>query len=97
MSEIVIGVGASHTTLMNTRWDEVDHLEAAHAFRNGLATARTAIAETTEPTAHRISSNTSSSIRGPLRVARGRTRSATGTTRNPSTARWRWSVRSAQK
>lgn len=45
MSEIVIGVGASHTTLMNTRWDEVDHLEAAHAFRNGLATARTAIAE----------------------------------------------------
>ncbi|MEM9889887.1 MAG: catechol 1,2-dioxygenase [Actinomycetota bacterium] len=45
MSEIVIGVGASHTTLMNTRWDEVDHLEGAHAFRDGLATAAAAIAE----------------------------------------------------
>lgn len=44
MSEIVIGVGASHTTLMNTRWDEVDHLDAAHAFRDGLATAAAAIA-----------------------------------------------------
>lgn len=40
MTEIVAGVGASHTTLMNTRWDEVDHLERAHDFRNGLATAK---------------------------------------------------------
>ena len=42
-SEIVIGVGASHTTLMNTRWDEVDHLDRAHAFRDGLAQARAAL------------------------------------------------------
>ncbi len=40
MSEIVFGVGASHTTLMNTRWDEVDHLDRAHAFRDGLAAAK---------------------------------------------------------
>ena len=26
---IVIGVGASHTTLMNTSWDEVAHLDRA--------------------------------------------------------------------
>ncbi|MEL7208104.1 MAG: catechol 1,2-dioxygenase, partial [Actinomycetota bacterium] len=45
MSAIVIGAGASHTTLMNTRWDEVDHLSTAHAFRDGLATARAAIAD----------------------------------------------------
>ena len=38
-SRIVGGVGASHTTLMNTRWDEVDHLDRAHAFRDGLAEA----------------------------------------------------------
>lgn len=40
MSVIVAGVGASHTTLMNTRWDEVDHLERAHAFRDALGEAR---------------------------------------------------------
>lgn len=46
MSEIVVGVGASHTTLMNTRWDEVDHLERAHAFRDALASARVELAAT---------------------------------------------------
>ena len=40
MSSILLGVGASHTTLMNTRWDQVDHLERAHDFRNALATAK---------------------------------------------------------
>lgn len=40
MTDIVYGVGASHTTLMNTRWEEVDHLDRAHAFREGLATAK---------------------------------------------------------
>ncbi|WP_433135848.1 hypothetical protein ACQPZ8_26940 [Actinomadura nitritigenes] len=40
MSEIVLGVGASHSTLMNTHWDEVDHLPGAHRFRDGLAEAR---------------------------------------------------------
>jgi len=37
---IVIGVGASHTTLMNTRWAEVDHLGEAHRFRDALGEAR---------------------------------------------------------
>lgn len=36
MARIVIGIGASHTTLMNTQWDKVDHLPEAHAFRDGL-------------------------------------------------------------
>lgn len=40
MSTIVRGVMASHTTLMNTRWAEVDQLERAHAFRDSLAEAR---------------------------------------------------------
>jgi 2,3-dihydroxyphenylpropionate 1,2-dioxygenase len=39
MTEIVLGIGASHTTLMNTQWDRVDHLDHAHAFRNALGTA----------------------------------------------------------
>lgn len=36
MAKLVCGVGASHTTLMNTQWDKVNHLERAHAFRNSL-------------------------------------------------------------
>ncbi|OLT18701.1 catechol 1,2-dioxygenase [Pseudonocardia sp. CNS-139] len=44
MTEIVLGVGASHSTLMNTHWAEVDHLPEAHAFRDGLAAARDALA-----------------------------------------------------
>ncbi len=43
-SRIVFGVGASHTTLMNTRWDAVDHLDRAHAFRDALADARVRLA-----------------------------------------------------
>lgn len=39
MSDIVLGVGASHSTLMNTDWDKVDHLDDAHRFRDGLARA----------------------------------------------------------
>jgi 2,3-dihydroxyphenylpropionate 1,2-dioxygenase len=31
---------ASHTTLMNTKWDAVDHLPRAHQFRDGLTAAR---------------------------------------------------------
>ncbi|MBY8856779.1 catechol 1,2-dioxygenase [Nocardia sp. CA2R105] len=46
MSEFVLGVGASHSTLMNTHWAEVDHLPAAHRFRDGLAEARDALAAT---------------------------------------------------
>ncbi|MEJ2869857.1 hypothetical protein WCD74_18965 [Actinomycetospora sp. OC33-EN08] len=44
MSEIVLGLGASHSTLMNTHWDEVDHLPEAHRFRDGLGVARDALA-----------------------------------------------------
>ena len=36
MANIVFGAGASHTTLMNTQWDKVDHLSEAHDFRSAL-------------------------------------------------------------
>ncbi|TMR04994.1 catechol 1,2-dioxygenase [Actinomadura soli] len=45
MASIVLGVGASHSTLMNTHWDKVVHTERAEAFRAGLAGARARIAE----------------------------------------------------
>jgi 2,3-dihydroxyphenylpropionate 1,2-dioxygenase len=44
MSSIVLGVGASHSTLMNTHADQVVHVERARAFRAGLAAARDRIA-----------------------------------------------------
>lgn len=44
MSRIVLGVGASHSSLMNTHWDEADHLPAAHRFREGMSQAADAIA-----------------------------------------------------
>jgi 2,3-dihydroxyphenylpropionate 1,2-dioxygenase len=40
MSRIVIGVGASHSTLMNTHFDEVEDRAAAEGFRDALAAAR---------------------------------------------------------
>ena len=36
VSAIVLGVGASHSTLMNTHWDKVVHTERAEAFRDSL-------------------------------------------------------------
>jgi 2,3-dihydroxyphenylpropionate 1,2-dioxygenase len=39
MSNVVLGIGASHTTLMNTQWDRVAHLSRAHQFRDALHTA----------------------------------------------------------
>jgi 2,3-dihydroxyphenylpropionate 1,2-dioxygenase len=45
MSTVVAGVMASHTTLMNTKWDEVDHIDRAHTFRDGLYAARDLLAE----------------------------------------------------
>jgi 2,3-dihydroxyphenylpropionate 1,2-dioxygenase len=45
MASIVLGVGASHSTLMNTHWDEVVHTDRADAFRDALATAGARIAE----------------------------------------------------
>ncbi|WGX95058.1 hypothetical protein [Nocardioides sp. L-11A] len=44
MSSIVLGVGASHSTLMNTHADQVVHTDRAEAFRAGLAAARDRLA-----------------------------------------------------
>ena len=44
MADIVVGIGASHTTLMNTQWDKVDHLERAHHFKDALKQASKALA-----------------------------------------------------
>src|SRR4051812_26570718 len=40
MSDVVVGVGASHSTLMNTHWEEVSGLDRAETFRRALADAR---------------------------------------------------------
>jgi 2,3-dihydroxyphenylpropionate 1,2-dioxygenase len=45
MADIVLGIGASHTTLMNTQWAKVDHLARAHRFRDALAAAARRLAE----------------------------------------------------
>ncbi len=44
MSEVVLGVAASHSTLMNTHWDQVVHKDEAEAFKAALGEARGAIA-----------------------------------------------------
>lgn len=44
MAEIVVGVGASHSTLMNTHWEETVHKAEAERFRDGLTAARDRIA-----------------------------------------------------
>lgn len=43
MSTAVMGIGASHTTLMNTQWHLVDHLPRAHNFRDALGQASRAL------------------------------------------------------
>lgn len=43
MTEIVLGVGASHSTLMNTHWEETFHKDRAERFRDALAEAREAL------------------------------------------------------
>jgi 2,3-dihydroxyphenylpropionate 1,2-dioxygenase len=43
MSKVVLGIGASHTTLMNTQWNRVDHLPRAHQFREALRQASEAL------------------------------------------------------
>lgn len=57
MSRIVLGVGASHSTLMNTHWDKVVHTERAEAFRAALGTARQRIADTRPDIAVIVGSN----------------------------------------
>ncbi len=39
MNAITLGIGASHTTLMNTHWDAVKHIDRAERFRDALAEA----------------------------------------------------------
>ena len=43
MAKIIMGIGASHTTLMNTQWDKVDHLPRAHHFKQALTEAGEAL------------------------------------------------------
>jgi 2,3-dihydroxyphenylpropionate 1,2-dioxygenase len=57
MGEIVVGVGASHSTLMNTHWDQVVHVEDATRFRDGLAAARDAVAAAEPDVAIIVGSN----------------------------------------
>ncbi|WP_235735369.1 DODA-type extradiol aromatic ring-opening family dioxygenase [Nocardioides alcanivorans] len=40
MGSIVLGVGASHSTLMNTHWENVVHTDRAAAFRDSLTDVR---------------------------------------------------------
>jgi 2,3-dihydroxyphenylpropionate 1,2-dioxygenase len=57
MSQIVLGVGASHSTLMNTHWDETLHRDRAERFRDSLYAARDAIAAARPDTAILVGSN----------------------------------------
>ncbi|MGH9138698.1 MAG: catechol 1,2-dioxygenase [Acidimicrobiales bacterium] len=57
MSTIVAGVAASHTTLMNTKWDEVDHLPRAHAYRDALTAANGVVASSGADVAFVVGSN----------------------------------------
>ncbi|CAD5932852.1 MULTISPECIES: catechol 1,2-dioxygenase [Streptomyces] len=57
MSEIVLGVGASHSTLMNTHWEETLHKDRAERFRDALRAARDELARTRPDTVVLIGSN----------------------------------------
>ncbi|WP_329577722.1 catechol 1,2-dioxygenase [Streptomyces sp. NBC_01361] len=57
MTEIVLGVGASHSTLMNTHWDQTFHKDRAERFRAALGEAREAIAKTRPDTVVLVGSN----------------------------------------
>ncbi|MGW6501552.1 DODA-type extradiol aromatic ring-opening family dioxygenase [Nonomuraea angiospora] len=57
MGGIVLGVGASHSTLMNTHWDQVEHRDRAERFRAALGTARDVLAAARPDVAVIIGSN----------------------------------------
>lgn len=57
MGSIVLGVGVSHSTLMNTHWDQVVHTDRAEAFRDSLATARQRLVDARPDVAVIIGSN----------------------------------------
>lgn len=57
MTEIVLGVGASHSTLMNTHWEETFHKDRAERFRDALAEAREDLAAARPDTVILVGSN----------------------------------------
>ena len=57
MGEVVLGVGASHTTLMNTHWDAVQDKRAAVDFRDSLHEAARLIRRARPDTVVIIGSN----------------------------------------
>ncbi|MCW2641144.1 MAG: 3-carboxyethylcatechol 2,3-dioxygenase [Dactylosporangium sp.] len=57
MTEIVLGVGASHSTLMNTHWDQTIHTDRATRFRDALYAARDEIAAARPDTVLLVGSN----------------------------------------
>lgn len=57
MTSIVMGVGASHSTLMNTHWDQVVHTERAEAFRESLADVNRRLMDATPDTIVVVGSN----------------------------------------
>ncbi|MFF4625139.1 DODA-type extradiol aromatic ring-opening family dioxygenase [Nonomuraea jabiensis] len=57
MAGIVLGVGASHSTLMNTHWEQVRHKDRAERFRDALGAARDALAAARPDVAIIVGSN----------------------------------------
>ena len=57
MATIVLGVGASHSTLMNTHWEQTTHKAQAERFRDALYAARERIAAAAPDVALIIGSN----------------------------------------
>jgi 2,3-dihydroxyphenylpropionate 1,2-dioxygenase len=57
MSEIVFGIGASHSTLMNTHWEQTIHKDRAQRFRDGLTLARDELAAARPDTVIIVGSN----------------------------------------
>ncbi|WP_039798544.1 catechol 1,2-dioxygenase [Nocardia araoensis] len=57
MATIVLGVGASHSTLMNTHWEQTTHKAEAERFRDALYAARDRIAAAEPDVALIIGSN----------------------------------------
>lgn len=55
--QVVLGVGASHSTLMNTHWDATVDRAGATRFRDALASARDAIAAAAPDTVVIVGSN----------------------------------------
>ncbi|MGN9843223.1 hypothetical protein ACTMTI_34375 [Nonomuraea sp. H19] len=57
MTEVVLGVGASHSTLMNTHWEQTVHQDRAERFRDALQVARDRLAAARPDTVVLVGSN----------------------------------------